>query len=192
MTRPALAPSYPVETERLLLRPLEQSDHDAMLDYRSRPDVCAYIPPEPATPESIKELLADPERTRSVLEAAGQHLSLAVVRRDTGELVGDTILFWHSAEHRSGEIGYVLHPDHQGHGYATEAARAMLGLAFDGLGLRRVIARIDERNPASARVLQRLGLRQEAVLVENEWFKGAWSTEIDFAMLDREWRDLTR
>lgn len=192
MTTPALAPSYPIQTERLLLRPLDASDHAAMLAYRSRPDVCAYIPPEPATAESMKELLADPERTRSVLDQPGQALLLGVVRRDTAALIGDVNLFWHSAEHRSGEIGYVLDPDHQGNGYATEAARAVLGLAFDGLGLHRVTARIEDLNPASARVLRRLGMRQEAVLVENEWFKGRWSTEVDFAMLDREWRELSR
>jgi RimJ/RimL family protein N-acetyltransferase len=54
----------------------------------------------------------------------------------------------------------------------------------------RAVARIDAGNPASGAVLRRVGMRQEAVLVENEWFKGAWSTEVDFAMLDREWRTL--
>jgi RimJ/RimL family protein N-acetyltransferase len=88
------------------------------------------------------------------------------------------------------EIGYVVHPDHVGRGIATEAAAPMLRFAFDpvhGLGLHRVTARIDQRNPASAAVLRKLGMRQEAVLVENEWFKGEWSTEVDFAILDREW-----
>ncbi|MFI2708002.1 GNAT family N-acetyltransferase, partial [Nocardioides sp. CER28] len=111
--------------------------------------------------------------------------------KDTGRLAGDVMLFWHSEEHRSGELGYQLHPDHWGRGYATEAGRAALGLAFEELGLHRVIARIDAENPGSAAVLRRLGMRQEAVLHENEWFKGRWSTEIDFAMLDREWRALS-
>jgi len=53
-----------------------------------------------------------------------------------------------------------------------------------------VTARIDADNPASAAVLTKLGMRQEAVLVENEWFKGRWSTEIDFGILAREWRAL--
>jgi RimJ/RimL family protein N-acetyltransferase len=100
------------------------------------------------------------------------------------------LLFWHSAEHRGGEVGYVLHPDHVGHGYATEATAAMLELGFDGLSLHRIIGRIDARNDASAAVLRRLGLRQEAVLIDNEWFKGEWSTEIDFAILEDEWRSL--
>lgn len=183
-----LSPDYPVLTERLLLRPLTPADVDAVHAYQSREDVCRYVPYSPRSRAEVAERLADPERNRAVLDAEGQALTLAVVLRATDELVGDVMLFWHSAEHRGGEIGYVLNPAHHGHGYATEACRALLALAFDGLGLHRVIARIEARNEASARVLRRLGMRQEAVLVENEWFKDEWSTEIDFALLASEWR----
>jgi RimJ/RimL family protein N-acetyltransferase len=184
-----LKPDYPIETERLLLRPLDPAtDVDAVLAYQSRADVCQYIPYFPRTREEVAERLADPDRTRSTIEEEGQLVGLAVVVRASGELVGDVILVWTSAEHRSGEIGYVINPDHQGNGYATEACRALLALAFDGLDLHRVIARIDERNAASGAVLHRIGMRQEAVLVENEWFKGEWTNEIDFAILAAEWR----
>ena len=84
-------------------------------------------------------------------------------------------------------MAYVLHPVFSGHGYATEAARAVLGLGFDDLGLHRIVARIDERNEPSARLARRLGMREEARLVHNEFFKGEWSTELDFAMLAEEW-----
>ncbi|MBL7495471.1 GNAT family N-acetyltransferase [Frankia sp. CNm7] len=178
-----------METARLLLRPIDPvGDVDGLHAYRSRPDVCRYIPPEPASREQIAERLTNPDLVRSELEHEGQMLSLAVVLKETGELIGDLVFFWRSAQHRGGEIGYVLHPDLHGKGYATEAARALLALAFDEFGLRRVTARIDAENHASAAVLRKLGMRQEAVLVENEWFKGRWSTEIDFAILEREWR----
>lgn len=184
-----LAPSYPVETERLLLRPIDPvGDVDALHAYQSLPQVCRYVPFEPRTREEIAERLRNPERVLWALMEPGQALDLAIVLRETGELVGDIVLFWRDAT--NGEIGYVVHPDHQGRGIATEAARAMLRLAFEDLGLHRVMARIDQRNPASAAVLTKLGMRREAVLVENEWFKGEWSTEEDFAILDREWRAL--
>lgn len=184
-----LAPSYPLETERLLLRPLDPVDDvEAVHAYQSLPEVCRYVPFEPRSREEIAERFTDPERVRWALTEPGQALDLAIVLKSSGELIGDALLFWH--DKTNGEIGYVVHPAHHGHGYATEAANAMLGLAFDpghGLALHRVTARIDQRNPASAAVLTKLGMRQEAVLVENEWFKGEWSTEIDFAILDREW-----
>lgn len=187
-----LAPTYPVETERLLLRPLDPiKDVDAVHAYQSLPEVCRYIPFEPRTREQIAERLMDPERVRWAMLEPGQALDLAMVRKDTGELIGDVLLMWR--DETNAEIGYAVHPDHHGHGYATEAAGAMLRLAFEpdhGLALHRVTARIDQRNPASAAVLTKLGMRQEAVLEENEWFKGEWSTEVDFAILDREWRAL--
>jgi RimJ/RimL family protein N-acetyltransferase len=62
----------------------------------------------------------------------------------------------------------------------------MLRLGFEGLGLQRIVARIDERNESSVRLARRLGM-QEARLVRNEFFKGEWSTELDFAMLTDEW-----
>jgi RimJ/RimL family protein N-acetyltransferase len=63
----------------------------------------------------------------------------------------------------------------------------MLRLGFEELGLHRIIARLDERNEPSARLARRVGMRQEARLIENEVFKGEWSTELDFAMLATEW-----
>ena len=109
-------------------------------------------------------------------------VALAVELRATGELIGDVMLMV-DAEHRQGEIGFILHPDHQGHGYATEAARAMLAIAFDDYGLHRVCGRLESRNVASARVLEKLGMRLEAHLIENEWVKGEWQSESIYAML---------
>jgi len=183
-----LRPDYPLRTGRLLLRPLDPvGDVDAVHAYRSLPDVCRYVPFEPGPREELAARLAG---ARSTLDAAGQALWLAAVLAETGELVGDVMLFWHDAIHRSGEVGYVLHPSHEGNGYATEACRALLDLAFGDLGLHRVTGRIDARNHASAAVLRRLGMRQEAHLRQNEWFKGGWSDEIDFAILEDEWRAL--
>ena len=179
-------PDYPVRTERLLLRPLTADDVDSLLAYRSRPDVCRYVPFEPMDRSQIVERLAGPW-ARTALTDEGQSLSLGATLARTGQLVGDVVLFWHSRLHRGGEIGYVFNPDFAGHGYATEAATALLGFGFDGLGLHRIVARLDERNEASARVARRLGMRQEARLVQNEIFKGEWSTELDFALLADEW-----
>ena len=89
-----------------------------------------------------------------------------------------------------GEIGFVFHPDPHGHGYATEAARLLLEFGFAVVGLHRIIGRLEARNAASARVLEKLGMRREALLIENEFAKGEWQSELDYAILDREWRAL--
>jgi RimJ/RimL family protein N-acetyltransferase len=187
-TSRSLRPEYPVRTERLQLRPLTVGDIDALLGYRSRVDVCRYVPFEPMTREEITERLAT-HWERTELTGEGQALTLGVALAETGRVVGDVMLFWRSRADAEGELGYVFDPDCGGRGYATEAASAVLRLGFEGLGLHRIVARVDERNEPSVRLARRLGMRQEARLVQNEFFKGEWSTELDFAILADEWRD---
>jgi RimJ/RimL family protein N-acetyltransferase len=182
-----LSPEYPIRTSRLVLRPFEFDDAEAIASYQGREDVCRYIPYQPRSLAEVHRRLADGV-WRSTIADEGDAITLAVTLAGGGALVGDVMLRWLSREHRTGEVGYVLHPGHAGHGYATEAVSALLLLAFDVMGLHRVIARLDARNSASARVCRRLGMRQEAQLRENEWFKGEWTDEIDFGLLEHEWR----
>lgn len=181
-----LHPTYPVRTARLELRPLTGADADDLIAYRALQEVSRYVPFEPMSPARIAEKL-EGGWSRRTITAEGEALTLGVELGETGQVIGDLMLFFRSAEHRSGEVGWVFHPDCAGHGYATEAAHALLHLAFDDLGLHRVIARVDARNDASLRLCDRLGMRREALLVANEWCKGAWIDEVDFALLEGEW-----
>jgi RimJ/RimL family protein N-acetyltransferase len=183
-------PAYPVETDRLLLRPFAVTDFEALLAIQSRADVARYLYWDPRTAAEVPETLDTKVRATAIV-AEGDSLSLAAVLRETGEVIGEGSLLWVSADHRQAEIGFMFHPDHHGHGYATEAAAALLALAFDELRVHRVVGRLEARNTASARVLQRLGMRKEAELVENEHVKGEWQSEVVYALLDREWRETT-
>jgi RimJ/RimL family protein N-acetyltransferase len=176
-----------LRTERLELRPFAAGDFDAMLAMQSDVGVVRYLYWEPRTADEVRETLAR-KSGFTALRAPGDNLSFAVVLEATGEVVGDCGLQWHDNEHRQGEIGFIVHPDHQGRGYATEAARAVLRVGFEEARLHRVIGRTEARNTASARVLERLGMRREAHLIENEWVKGEWQSELVYALLDREWR----
>ena len=177
----------PIETERLALRGFEAGDFDTVFDMRSRPEIALYTYWEPQTEAEASEALERRIGFRT-LHTEGDVLALAAVLRSSGEIIGDVILQWVSLEHGLGEIGFVVHPDHQGHGYATEMTRPLLRIAFEDVGLHRVIGRAEARNAASARVLEKLGMRREAHLVENEWVKGEWQSELVYAILAREWR----
>lgn len=183
-----LHPDYPIRTERLVLRPITSADTDAMLAYKSDADVVRYVPYDVLDREGVEQRI-ESTWARSVFDKPGDAVCLGVEDSASGQLVGDVVLFWHSEKDRSGEVGYIFHPDVRGRGYAGEAVAALLDLGFDGLGLHRIVARINELNDASSRVVERLGFRLEARSVESIWFKGGWATMLEYALLDREWAD---
>lgn len=153
---------------------------------RSDAEVARYLYEEPLSPEQTRDLL-----TRKMAATAwvseGDWLGAAVVERASGLTVGDVGLHWVSERDRTAEIGFTFDPRCQGKGFATEAARALVDWAFTAAGIHRVIGRAEARNIASARVLEKLGMRREAHLVENEWVKGEWQSELIYAVLAREW-----
>jgi RimJ/RimL family protein N-acetyltransferase len=179
-------PELPVVTERLRLRALTTADRGALLAYRSLPEVCRFLPFPPMDAAEIDRRLDG--QWRQYRPAAPRGMTLGIEVAATGELAGDVVLFLESRADETGELGWVLSPEHTGHGYATEAAAALLALAFDGMGLHRVVARMAPDNDASAAVATRLGMRREALMIENELIKGRWEDTLYYAILDREWR----
>lgn len=175
----------PLVTERLVLRPFRESDLEDLYAIQSRADVARYIPYEARDKQEVADSLAKFIKNDRI-GPENRALAIAVERTSDQRLIG-TLTFWRDPEHRQGEVGYVFHPDAQGHGYATEAVTAALDLAFGALDVHRIYGRVDARNRPSAALLGRLGMRQEAHLRENEWFKGEWSDELIFAVLAAEW-----
>jgi RimJ/RimL family protein N-acetyltransferase len=156
-----LDPSYPLETERLLFRPFDDRDLMALFAIHSRPEVARYLYWDARNRGEVGAVLEKKSRSISI-RAEGDSLALATILKETGELIGDSSLIWLNRDHRLGEIGFIFHPDHHGRGYATEAGQMLLTLAFQDLHLHRVIGRLEARNTASARVLEKLGMRREA------------------------------
>ena len=184
--RTSTSPRLPIRTARLELRALVPGDRDALLAYRSDPETCRYLPFEPQTAEEVERYLGG-RATRRALEGADGSLSFGAVLAD-GTLVGDLILFTRSLPEECLEVGWVFAPEHRGRGYAAEAARALLAAAFEDAGAHRVVARMDPANTASARVAERIGMRREALLLEDERVKGEWRDTLYYAVLAREWR----
>jgi len=179
-------PEYPLRTQRLLLRPYAHGDVDGLYAYQRLPEVHRYLYTEPRTRAEVEAIVAE-RAGLAVLTETDKAITLVAELAQTGELVGDCMLFWRSQEHEQGEVGYVFNPAYHGRGYATEAVGALLRLGFEGLGLHRIAGHLDARNTASARVLERAGLRREAHLVENEFVKGEWADELIYGILGREW-----
>ena len=180
------SPALPIQTPRLVLRAFRPDDLESLLGIHSDPVAVRYVPYPPRDRAALEPVLQR-KISSTELQRDGDLLELAVEVRDGGTLIGDLLFALRSAEHQTVEIGYIFSRAYARLGYATESVRALLDLAFGPAGARRVIARVDDRNERSLALLDRLGLRREAHLMENEWFKGELSSEIDYAMLAREW-----
>ena len=184
-----LRTTFPTRTSRLTLRPYEPGDLAFLHSMFGREDVSRYLPWPPMDLDQARAKL-EQRILQTHLDANGDPLVLVAAQSDTGRAVGEFMLRLKSVESRQGEVGWSLHPDDQGHGYATEGAREILRLGFDELGLHRIMAGCDPRNAGSLRVMERLGMRREAEFVDSEYLKGEWVGEIVCATLESEWRAL--
>ncbi len=177
----------PIATERMTLRWYREDDLEAFMDLERREDETAQIPRKRRTRQETVEGLRS-KIAATTLESDGDVLTLVVERSADGVYLGEVVLFLVSRQHRQGEVGCVFHPDHHGKGYATEATVALIDAGFNTFGFHRIRARLDAKNAPSERLVERLGMRHEAHLIENELYNGVWEDELVYAILDREWR----
>jgi RimJ/RimL family protein N-acetyltransferase len=190
MSSPLDAITWPVRTDRLTLRPATREDVEATWQFRRLDGVGRWVTRAPATLEQHRAQLEDEARLDKTL----------VVELD-GEVIGELMLqvedAWSQAEVAArargvqAELGWVLHPDHSGRGYATEAVRGLIRLCFDELGLRRVTAQCFADNVASWRLMERIGMRRELYTVRDSLHRsGEWLDGLGYALLAEEWRDI--
>lgn len=190
MDKPAGAPdwsrlTWPRTTERLTLRPASAADAEAMFAYRSDASVARWMT---LLPTDLVAWRAD---------FGSRHPYALMIELD-GEPIGDLFLktedAWSQAEVRDratdvlAEVGWCLAPAHEGRGYATEAVRDLLSVAFEGLGLHRVVAHCFADNDPSWRLMERIGMRREAHTVRDALHRdGRWYDGYTYAMLADEW-----
>lgn len=155
----------PLRTDRLLLRALSDADRPDLAAIFSDEEVCRYFAVDTFTGPSDADAFM-----RTVREgfADWSLLQWGLVKRDSGLLIGTGAIAGWDASAGTAEIGYAIRRDHWGEGYATEAAERLARFAFDELGLARLVAEVDTRNPASARVAMRCGFVRAEVQGEDE------------------------
>jgi RimJ/RimL family protein N-acetyltransferase len=175
----------PITTDRLVLRCFARGDVDDLYAYQGLASVARYLYRAPLTRERCEQLIAERANATSWTRD-GDKLALAVCPREQPRLIGEVTLTLAAAHARQAEIGWVLDPRHEGRGYAGEAARALAATAFDVLGVHRLFARLDAENTGSVRLCERLGMRREAHLVENDLDGERWGSEYIYAMLSHE------
>lgn len=180
------APTLPtIEASRVSLRWLTRDDVDALYAIFSDPDVTRYWsrPPMAGRAEAEQLLAEIGENFQS-----RTHYQWGIALRVDGPVIGTCTLFHMDEGNRRAELGYALNRKYWGQGYIQEALRALVGYAFDTLGLHRLEADVDPRNAASIRVLERLGFTKEGHLRERWHVGGEVQDALFYGLLRREWR----
>jgi RimJ/RimL family protein N-acetyltransferase len=198
VTDPLDVVSWPLRTERLIIRRYRPEDVDAVWHYRQLPEVANGISAAPATLEDYREYATAPERMNKtlIIEIAPEPDTTA----SGATLIGDIMLRvedgWaqvevaDQAKDTQAELGWVLDPAHGGRGYATEAVRAVIDVCFGPLGLRRVHAGCFAENEPSWRLMERLGMRREEFSRQTALHRsGRWIDGMNYALLADEWPD---
>ncbi|WP_431074555.1 GNAT family N-acetyltransferase [Microbacterium phyllosphaerae] len=192
MTDSPHADVWPVRTERLQIRPMTAPDIDAMWAWRQLPDVNRWLGLAPDTIEAFRERYLDPERLASM------HIVELVAENGEATPIGDLMIRigdgWGQLEVADqvkcveAELGWVLDPRYTGRGYATEAIRAVIGVCFGALGLRRVHAGCFADNEPSWRLMERLGMRREEFSRKTALHRsGEWLDGMNYGILAEEW-----
>ena len=178
----------PLTTDRLRLRSYRETDAEAHLPIYSREDVSRFLLQDPWTAKVAETEIAK-RIPRTGLETESRALALVIETADGldslegSRIIGDIAIWLEDGSDEKAEIGWILDPAASGHGFATEAAIAVLNVAFDHYGLHRVFAQMDSRNTASAKLARRIGMREEAHLRKDWWSKGEWTDTLIFGML---------
>jgi len=180
--------AWPVEVDGLVLRLATLDDVEATWRYRQLASVSQWLTSGPATFDEYRARYSNPA-----------WLDRTVVLERDDEVIGDLMLgiedAWSQTEISEqavgvhGNLGWVLDPAHEGHGYATTAVRELIRIAFDDLGLRRVTADCFAANEPSWRLMERVGMRREAHTVRDALHRsGDWLDGLAYALLADEWR----
>ncbi len=172
-------------TPRLWLRHFSQADLGTLLAYHNHPTVRHYQGWDSWDESGAAAFIAAMADAQP--GSPGGWFQFAIEQQASGVHVGDVALLTMWADSRLGEVGYTIAPAHQGNGYATEAVAAVIDYAFRTLHMHRLTATIDATNRASAALVERLGFRREAAMIQNTWYHGGWCDEYLYAVLAHEW-----
>jgi RimJ/RimL family protein N-acetyltransferase len=174
-----------LETERLILRDFVEDDWQRVLEYQSDPLYLRYNKWTERTPEAVQEFVGwflDQQQQNPRIK-----FQLAVVLKSNNLLIGNCGVRLDESGETEANIGYEFDPKQWHHGYATEAAHAIVDFGFRHFGVHRIWADLVADNLGSAHVLEKLGMQLEGRLRDKAHFKGRWWDELIYAILSEEW-----
>lgn len=179
-------PVISIDTPRLVMRRLTVWDTEDLLQYHSDPQVIKYIPWTQRSRTDVERALTHYETASDQFEKEGDFLVLGWALKTTGKVVGQSNVSLVSKANRTADIGWVTNRQFWRQGLALEASSYLLKKLFKHTNLHRVVANIDVRNPESAALAVKLGMRREAEFRQAVFTKGEWCDMWQYAILRDE------
>ncbi len=177
-----------IKTSRLLIRNFRETDLISFHQYRSNPEITRYQGCDVFSVQEAREFInAQINKSYGV---PGEWIQYAIERISDGQLAGDCAIFLEPDEPGTAELGITISDTCQRNGYAKETMRGLMNLLFHEKNIRRIVETVDAENIASVRLIKSLSFRQEGYFKENVFFKGKWGSELQFALLKKEWEQL--
>ncbi|WP_439554515.1 GNAT family N-acetyltransferase [Flavobacterium macrobrachii] len=178
-------PFQNLETERLLLRQLDNKDVNEVLELRGNPETMKFIP-RPLAKNTDDAL----EHIKMINDKIDENVGInwAITIKGSDKMIGLLGHYRIQPENHRAEIGYMILPQYNGKGYVTEAVKAVMEYGFNQMNLHSIEAVIDPENIASERVLQKNGFVKEAHILENELYEGKFWDTVIYSMLKRNYK----
>ncbi|MBP4142453.1 GNAT family N-acetyltransferase [Flavobacterium sp. P4023] len=175
-------PFHNLETERLLLRRVDNNDLKEVFALRSNPETMKYIPRPLVT--TNEEALAHIAMIESKIES-NEGINWAITYKGDPKLIGIIGHYRIKPEHYRAEIGYMILPEFNGMGIVTEAVQEVVKYGFEVMKLHSIEAVIDPDNLGSAKVLEKNNFKKEAHFIENEFFNGRFLDSAVYTILNK-------
>ncbi|GGH27602.1 GNAT family N-acetyltransferase [Paenibacillus segetis] len=173
-----------IETSRLIIRDLIMKDWIDVHVYASNPKVTEYMIWGPNNEDETKSYVNQQIEKKQTINRTD--FEFAVILKETNQLIGGCGIY---IKELNAEIGYCFNPDYWGNGYASEASKALLRLAFEKFKVHRVYATCRPGNIGSAKVLSKIGMKKEGHLREHLWTKGKFHDSYLFSILENEYKE---
>lgn len=174
-----------LQSERVMLREMEEEDWKYVHEYASQEMVCKYQPWGPNSEQESEGFVK-----RVIIDAKKEPRSrfvFAITLRESEEMIGAGEINIRDYTNRVGEIAYIVNPRYWGKGYATEVAKLLIAYGFTDLQLHRVFATCDPRNIGSLKVLEKAGMSKEGRMREVLLLKDGWRDSLLYSILEQDW-----
>lgn len=174
-----------LNTNRLILRPLEIEHAEDLFSYRSDKEINKYQGWIPANIEDVRDFIKN--KVATTIDVPDTWFQFVIITKEDNKLVGDLGVHFIDEDKAQSELGCTLDKQYHGNGYALEAMNDVIDFLFNKLNKHRIHASVDPRNISSVKLMEKLGFRKEAHFRESLFLNNEWVDDVIYAVLKSEW-----